>query len=287
MPELPEVETIRKDLSLILPGKTIASVILKKPKMIHPSRAGVVKILNMNKIVKVGRRGKMLFILLKDNNYLLIHLKMTGQLVWRPKKGRLVVGGHPIAGVVDIPNKYTHATLNFTDKSSLYFNDMRQFGYWKVVSASEFENISQTRFGPEPLGPYFTQVDFISRLKTRRRAPIKSVLLDQKVVAGIGNIYADESLWLAKVKPMRQVQTLKVAELTSIHTAIKKILSEAVKYRGTSFDSYVDSFGREGTYWPHRRVYGRQGLACKRCGKIILKTRTAGRGTHYCSKCQK
>ncbi len=287
MPELPEVETIRKDLSKLLPHQKIKRVFFNKPKMIHPSVNYVKKILTGNAITKVGRRGKMLYFILADGNYLLVHLKMTGQLVWQPSRGRLVVGGHPITGVSGVPNKFTHVVVEFSGGAKLFFNDMRQFGYWKVVSFNEFNNISKSNFGPEPLTKDFMFNDFLEKCRARKRSPIKAVILDQKVVAGVGNIYADESLWMAKIKPGQTAGKISKAKLYLLFKAIIKVLAEAVKYRGTTFNSYVDSFGREGTYWSHRRVYGRNGLSCKRCGKIILKTKTAGRGTHYCPKCQK
>lgn len=286
MPELPEVETIKKDLSKILNGKTIRRVFFNKPKMIHPSVKKARTVLNNNKIAKVGRRGKMLYFKLRDGNYLLIHLKMTGQLVWAKTKGKLVVGGHPIIGVVGVPNKYTHVILEFTDGSKLFFNDMRQFGYWKVVNKEDFQEILLNNFGPEPLTKDFVFDDFLNRLRLRSRAPIKAVILDQKVVAGVGNIYADESLWLAKIKPWRRINKVSQKELLVLFKSIKKILTKAVKHRGTSFNSYVDSLGRKGTYWSQRKVYGRNSLSCQRCGTIILKTRVAGRGTHYCPRCQ-
>lgn len=287
MPELPEVETIRRDLNAILSGKKIKQANFKQSKMVRPSVKRVRESLVKNVFTKVARRGKMLVFYLKKGGVLLVHLKMTGQLVWRPVRGKMVVGGHPIVGIKSVPNKFTHVTISFTDGSKLYFNDMRRFGYWRLVAVDEFLELSKHDFGLEPLTSDFSIGYFKSKLKSRGRSLIKSILLDQKVVAGVGNIYADESLWAAKLKPTRRVSSLKDQQLVTLVKAVKKILWEAVKYRGTSFDSYVDSYGRVGSYWPHRKVYARNGLTCRRCGNIILKARVAGRGTHYCPKCQK
>ncbi|KKU39489.1 MAG: Formamidopyrimidine-DNA glycosylase [Parcubacteria group bacterium GW2011_GWA2_46_39] len=287
MPELPEVETIRRDLNKFLSGKKITAVEVRQPRLVKPSVTKLKKALVGARVGRVSRRGKMLVWHLPKQQKLLVHLKMTGQIVWRQGGGKLMVGGHPIIGVDTVPNKYTHITVSFTGGGKLYFNDTRKFGYWRLVDDATFTDISQKNFGPEPLSVAFNANYFLAHLKKHQRAPIKAILLDQKTVAGIGNIYADESLWLAKVKPQRWVGKLHPAEIKLLVASIKKILKEAVKYRGTSFNSYVDSLGRAGTYWPHRKVYGRGGLSCKRCGTIILKTRVAGRGTHYCPKCQR
>ncbi len=308
MPELPEVETIRRDLGSVLRGQQIVSLRVKRPKLLRGSRRDFTRYLVGARVMAVSRRAKQLALELSSGYVLLIHLKMTGQLVWarkarfarhelnaRHKLGRLprggrsplyVVGGHPIAGVTGVPNRYTYITLSFRGGSKLYFNDVRQFGYWKLVPRGELTQVFAA-LGPEPLTQEFTLERFTVELKRRPRTSIKAALLDQSVVAGIGNIYADETLFVAKVKPSRKVRTLNRAEVKQLYQSIKRVLRRAVKARGTSFNSYVDGLGRAGTYWAKRLVYGRAGLPCPRCGQLLQKAVVAGRGTTWCPHCQR
>ncbi len=286
MPELPEVETIKNDLVPVLTRKRIVAWQVVKPRLVRGKRKDFDRYLVGATIKSVNRRAKLLCLELSSGYTLLIHLKMTGQLVWRSKIGKLVVGGHPIAGVAGVPNKHTYITLKISDGAHLYFNDVRQFGYWQLVSTEQlsahFKNI-----GVEPLSRLFT-VDYLrSQLKRRRRATIKAVVLNQSAIAGIGNIYADESLFIARILPSRRAGDVKLVEIKSLHQAIKNILTKSIRARGTSFNSFVDGLGRTGTYWDKRLVYGRKGEPCPKCGLLIQKTVVAGRGTHFCARCQK
>jgi formamidopyrimidine-DNA glycosylase len=286
MPELPEVETIRADLARLLPGLRVKKVTVRKPKLLQSSRAEFDAALKRARILRVARRAKQLIIKLSTNYALLIHLKMSGQLVWRSPRGELTVGGHPIQNVTNVPNRYTYITLDFTNGSALYFNDVRQFGYWRTVPIADLAK-HLAHLGPEPLSRYFTLSRFRRALAQRRRTSIKAALLDQTIVAGIGNIYADESLYVARLKPSRQVGSLKIAEVTALFRALRRVLKRAVAARGTSMNTYVDGLGRTGTYWEKRLAYGRAGEACPRCGTLFKRIVVAQRGTTYCPNCQK
>lgn len=286
MPELPEVETIRGDLSRWLCSKRVIGLAVVKPRLLKNPLALFRHQLVGATIVKVTRRAKMLCMELSSGHTLVLHLKMTGQLVYKSRAGRLTVGGHPIAGVTGVPNRYTYVTLKFNDGSRLFFNDVRQFGYWKLIPSHSLEAVFK-HLGPEPLSADFTPVVFQHALRRKQRTTIKAALLDQSVIAGIGNIYADESLFMARLRPSRRVRSLSRREVAKLYQAIRQVLQRAVRARGTSFNSYVDGLGRAGTYWDKRLVYGRKGEPCPRCKRPIVKTVVAGRGTHYCKHCQK
>jgi len=285
MPELPEVETIRRDLSRKIIGKKIKNVVVKKPRLIKSSTKKFVGALKNNVIKKIDRRGKLLIVHLGKDGFLLIHLKMTGQLIYK-KGAKIVGGGHGELEGKKLPGKHTHIIFEFSDKSKLFFNDLRQFGYMKIVDKKELKEIL-TGFGVEPLNCDFTLNKFREILKNKKTS-IKQLLMNQKFIAGIGNIYADETCFLAKIKPTRKVATLTGNEIKSLFNSIKKVLKLAIKKRGTTFNNYRDADGNQGNFVKFLKVYGRQGELCKRCknGKIT-KIKSGGRGTHYCSYCQK
>lgn len=292
MPELPEVETIRRDLAKHLIGKKITNFLVKEKKLLRSPLTLFKMALIGAKVKSINRRAKLLYLELSSGYYLLIHLKMTGQLVYCPssKKRSLsgelcVVGGHPMNTIKDIPNRFTYITVIFKDGGSLYFNDVRKFGYWQLVNKDELLKILN-KYGPEPLRASFTLDIFKQNLKRRFHTTIKATLLDQSVVAGLGNIYVDESLFKAGLRPHRRTSSLSEAEIIKLRQVIKFILKKAVAKRGTSFNSYLDGAGRKGTYWENRLMYQRGGELCPKCGTIIKRTVVAGRGTHYCEKCQ-
>lgn len=287
MPELPEVETIRRDLARVLRGRTVRAFQVRKPKLLRGASAQLFRRRVVGaRILAVARRAKQLVLTLSSGYTLLVHLKMTGQLVLASPARALKVGGHPIVGVHGVPNRYTYVTLRLAGGGALYFNDVRQFGYWRLVPTPELPRVF-SKIGPEPLSDEFTLSRFSASLARRRRTSIKAALLDQSVVAGIGNIYADESLFAARLKPSRRVMTLRAVEVATLWRSIRQVLRRAVAARGTSFNSYVDGLGRAGTYWDKRLVYGRRGESCPRCGRTIVRTVVAGRGTHYCKHCQR
>ncbi len=284
MPELPEVETICRDLSKKILDKKIKSVVVKKPKLVKSGVKKFVNILKGSAIKKINRRGKLIICELKKNNFLLIHLKMTGQLIYK-KGSKMVGGGHGELEDDKLPGRYTHIIFELSDGANLYFNDQRQFGYMKIVDAKELEKVL-TEFGPEPLSCEFTLNKFNEILKSKKTS-IKQVLLNQKYIAGIGNIYADEACFLAKIKPTRKAENLNKKEVKLLYESIKKILILAIKKRGTTFNDYRDANGNIGNFVKFLKVYGRKGDKCKRCDGIIKKIKLNGRGTHFCKKCQK
>jgi formamidopyrimidine-DNA glycosylase len=286
MPELPEVETIVRDLAAKLKGSKIKSfkLLYKKAIKVSPSvwRRRVVG----QKISKVWRRGKQLIFDLGSGEHIVIHLKMTGQLIWKHKR-QVVAGGHPIVGVgQELPNKFTRAIFYFSDGSELFFNDVRKFGWLKLVSADGLDK-EFGRLGLEPLSSQLTGRKLQALFKAKSRSKIKAALMDQTKVAGIGNIYADEALWQARIRPARRVAKIKSSEWQTLATAIKKVLRLSIRHRGTSFSDYRDAQGQPGNFLNKLKVYGRGGKPCPRCGRPITKTRLGGRGTHYCEHCQK
>ena len=217
---------------------------------------------------------------------LLIHLKMTGQLVY---VGAIRFGaGHPNDSLVgELPDKSTRVSLEFSDGSKLFFNDQRKFGWMRLLPTIEIPNIDFMRkVGPEPLAKDFTAKDFIQRLARRPKTNIKAALLDQSVVAGVGNIYADESLWGAKLHPKRLVSSLTETEMTTLYHELREVMNLAIEKGGSSNHTYVNAEGKKGSYMDFARVFRREGLACPRCGTTIEKLRVAGRGTHICPFCQ-
>lgn len=290
MPELPEVETIVRDLAKYLPHKTIKEIkVLNKKTFL-----GSPRLVTGKTIKQVSRRGKQIVIDLTNDRHLVIHLKMTGQLIWRPStllktrgKKNLIIGGHPITGVgEELPNKFTRVIFKISDGGELFFNDIRKFGYIKLVSTKELENIFG-RLGLEPLLKGFNGKKLKLVLASKPKTKIKSALLDQTKVVGIGNIYADESLWLAKILPSRTVASLKDAQWKALVKAIVGVLKLSISHRGTSFSNYRDAQGSSGNFIKKLKVYGRGGQGCPRCGKILSKGKLGGRGTVWCAKCQK
>ena len=289
MPELPEVETIRVGLAANIIGLTIEDIEVLHPKSFQSSAELADEFAIGAKIKSLQRRGKVLIIELDSGYSLLIHLKMTGQMVLVQGDGRRYAGGHPTGSMAsELPDRSTKVIFKLSDGSTLYFNDQRIFGWIKLVTNDEVERDSLiARLGPEPLTEEYELEPFASVLKRRGRSPIKAVILDQTTVAGVGNIYADEALHLAKIHPARLAGTLSSAEVKTLYEAIKTIIKLGVEHGGTSFTSYVNALGGKGDYLDKARVFRRQELPCPVCGTPIVKTRVAGRGTHFCPKCQK
>lgn len=287
MPELPEVETIKNDLNKKVLNKRIIQVDVRQKKAIRGSLSIFVKTLLGKSFQKINRVGKLLIFKTKESEfYLLIHLKVTGQLIYCYKNG-VVAGGHdfPKVEINKLPNKYSHVIFKFADLSQLFFNDMRKFGYLKIVSKKDLEKIL-AEYGLDPLSSSFKLNNFREIFKNKKTS-VKAVLMDQKLIAGIGNIYADEILFQARIKPNRKVNTLKKEEIKNIFEAIKIVFKKAIKYRGTTFSDYVDASGNKGDFIRFLKVYRREGEKCEQCGNIIEKIKIAGRGTRYCNRCQR
>lgn len=294
MPELPEVETLRRGLDKVVKGKIIKSVKINWPKMVKPlSVATFSRQISHNKIISVDRRAKVLLLRLSKCDlktkdcFLAIHLKMTGQLILRPKKGKLVIGGHPQkGGDNDLPGKHTHIIINFADGSVLYFNDIRKFGWMKILDDKAVNDLS-LGFGIEALSSKFDLKKLQEIMKKYPKRKIKQLLTDQKLIAGIGNIYVDESCFCAGIMPTRLVKEVSKKEIVRLLSCIKKILKLAILKGGTSSDTYVRLNGKPGGFVPYLNVYGRKGEKCKRCPGQIERIRMNGRGTHFCHSCQK
>ncbi len=286
MPELPEVETVRRGLSELIVGKKVASVIHDTPKSFPNAETDVRQFLIGVSIKEVRRRAKVLIIDLDNDYSLMIHLKMTGQLVF---VGDVRFGaGHPNDSLVNIlPDKSTRVSFVFDDGSQLYFNDQRKFGWVRLMPTAELGNVDfMKKVGPEPLEDSFTAEQFAARFARRSRTNIKAAILDQSVVAGVGNIYADESLWGAKIHPKRLVSSITKEEFEKLYSELRDVMNLAIKKGGSSNHTYVNAEGKKGSYMDFARVFRREGLACPRCGTTIEKMRVAGRGTHICPYCQ-
>lgn len=286
MPELPEVETIRRGLEGPLTGRTIEEVDVRAVKLFEGDPHRLVR-----RVVEgVERHGKLLVFLLDGPDVLTVHLKMTGQLIWQPERGEAVAGGHPEkAYLEDLPHKHTHVILKFDDGSALYFNDLRKFGRMSVVPKEQFSDLAFVqKLGPEPLEAGFTRLYLAEQLKKRPRAIIKSFLLDQENIAGLGNIYADESLFRAAILPTRTAGSLTTGEVNNLFDAIQETLELALMYGGSSSRDYVDAVGNKGTFLKIANVYHRTGQDCNRCNAAVIeRVKIGGRSTHFCPVCQR
>ena len=287
MPELPEVETVKRGLDRLLPGHTVASVKFDSPKSFPNSPADVNQFLRGARVLGVRRRAKVLLIDLTSGYTLVTHLKMTGQLVFDSPKEHFGAGHPNDSLVAHLPDKSTRVTLGFEGGSSLFFNDQRKFGWMRLLptdSVSEQQFIA--KLGPEPLEPGFTWQVLQQRLKRRARSNVKSALLDQTVLAGVGNIYADEALWGAKIHPSTLVGQVSARQIQRLHQELLAVLRLSIDQGGSSNHTYVDAEGNRGSYMKFANVFRREGQPCPRCGTTIAKLRVAGRGTHICPNCQ-
>ncbi|MGC8843316.1 MAG: DNA-formamidopyrimidine glycosylase [bacterium] len=265
MPELPEVETIRRGLEATIVGKTIVNVDVLDPYMLSIPPEEFKERLKGRKIERVRRRGKYLIFELDGDEELIIHLRMTGQL-------RLNEG------------EYTRLIFHI-DGMKLYFSDLRRMGEMHLVRKGSYENIEGlATMGPEPLSESFT-LSYLMDVLKKKGGKIKAVLMDQAVVAGIGNIYANEILFEAGIHPERPAKSLTQKEIEAIYNATKKILQEALAAGGETFSNYVNIYGEAGTYQP--RVYRREGERCLRCGELIVSETIGGRSSYFCPNCQR
>lgn len=288
MPELPEVETVRRGLHELIIGREVKKVVHDTPKSFPNAAADVEQFLIGATITDVRRRAKVLLIDLSSEYTLVIHLKMTGQLVFRAAD--IAFGaGHPNDSLIgELPDKSTRVTFAFGDDSHLYFNDQRKFGWVRLLPTIEVPNIDfMKKVGPEPLDAEFTAKQFTERFKRRARSPIKAALLDQTVVAGVGNIYADESLWGAKIHPLRPVASITKKEFETLYSELRDVMNLAIEKGGSTDRNYVNAEGKKGSYIDFARVFRREGKPCPRCGTTIIKFKAAGRGTHICPNCQR
>jgi formamidopyrimidine-DNA glycosylase len=302
VPELPEVESLRRSLLPYIDGQTIRSVKVLMAKLVsskgtkrESSKAKQVEFesnLVGEKIIGIERRAKNLIFRLSSGAVVLVHLKMTGQLVYKQNsengESEIVFGGHPIQDTqTDLPNKHTYVIFNL-DKGTLYYNDVRQFGYLlyykNQLDLDKDDHFS--KLGLEPFSPDFTEKNFVSRMKTKKGV-LKKLFLDQKVVVGLGNIYCDEVCFASGVLPTRKVETLTSKELSKLYKEIKRILAFAVDLGGSSIANYLLADGSRGNYAREHKVYNRSGLNCIKCGNPLKSIQLAGRTTVFCDIDQK
>ena len=282
MPELPEVETIRLGLKKAIVGKTIAGIEVRVEKLFQGDKNELIS----KKIVDVNRRAKQIIIDVEGENDMLIHLKMTGQLIYEDNKSR-VAGGHPSADwVAQLPNSTTHVIFDFTDGSKLFFNDMRRFGWIKVFNSGELAHKLSEELGVEPFDKEFTAEKLVEIIKSKPRWNIKKILTDQTLISGIGNIYADEALFWAGILPTRIAAEISDDEIAKLRDSIIKALEIGLKYGGSSENTYYKIDGTKGQAQEHFQVYASEGKPCS-CGGVVKKIRLNGRGTHFCENCQK
>ena len=272
MPELPEVETVRRGLEKLILGKKISNIDIHYPKMIKTDLHEFQKEMPGQVILSMGRRGKYLLFYLSDK-VLISHLRMEGKYFYYPDQ---------------VPErKHAHILIHFEDGGTLVYEDVRKFGTMELLPPKLLEAYFVTKkLGPEP-----TEQDFdLARLKLalkKSKKPIKSHLLDQTLVAGLGNIYVDEVLWRAKIHPFRSSNSLSSQEARKVHDETIKVLGQAVEKGGSTIRTYTNAFGEDGTMQEFHQVYDKTGQACSRCGAIIEKIQLGGRGTHFCPKCQR
>lgn len=274
MPELPEVETIRKTLMVHLKGKKIKKATILLPRLVKlPSPTEFVKQIKNKQIISLQRTGKYLRLILDEDLELIFHFRMTGRLIYE-KQGETKDIAH------------AHVIFYLTDNSKIIYADMRTFGTIYLVNAKEKNLIhGLISLGVEPLSKDFTMEYLADRLKKSKKT-IKSFLLDQTIIAGLGNIYVDEALFLAGLHPRRMSMSLTLNEIKKLHEAVNDVIKEGIKDGGTSFRDYVNGEGQKGKHQCHLNVYMREGLPCKFCGTIIERIVEGGRGTRICPQCQ-
>lgn len=288
MPELPEVEIITRGLKQKITSKEISKIEVRANKLLQGETSDVIGA----KVEDIKRHAKMIEVDLSNGKAILIHLKMTGQLVFDRKPGdksARVAGGHPSKDwVADLPNKFTHIIFYFKDGSVLYFNDLRKFGYVKVFETVKLKESRELKdLGPDPFTKELTEEYLMRKIAKRPKIKIKQLLMDQTVIAGIGNIYADESLFCARISPLRSVKDVSRSELGKLIGCIRKNLKKALEYGGSSENTFVNVEGKQGKMQNHFQIYRKTGQECPNgCGKV-KRTVVGGRGTHYCPACQK
>jgi formamidopyrimidine-DNA glycosylase len=274
VPELPEVETIRRRLEPGLVGRTFERVGITDPRLTRPESPDLVASeLEGERVRRLSRRGKYLIVEFESGRHLLIHLRMTGNIQ------------HPARGGMDA-DPHRRAVVRLDDGSDIAYRDVRRFGTWELLEPGELEEyFTARRLGGEPLERGFTTAS-LARALANRRAPVKAALLDQRAAAGVGNIYADEALWRARIHPLRQAGSLSKDELLELRNALRQALRTGIVRQGATLRDYRAPDGARGRMQDRFRVYGRAGEPCPRCGTPIEKIRAAGRGTWFCPSCQ-
>ncbi len=304
MPELPEVETVVRGLQF-LRGKRVRFGTVRKPKLVSvgpktlspkrqhtPQHASTfLQTIRNRRILRIQRRAKLIVFTLDAGWMLLVHLKMAGQIiVQRKQQKKLLVRLYnaPAAPLQEMPSTHTHITLTFTDGTKLYYNDLRLFGTWRLVHTKQLANVTDLAgYGPEPLARTFTWQSLQAALQRRPKMKLKQALTDQTLLAGVGNIYADETLFAAKLRPTRLVRSLKVEDWKKLHRSLQAILHHAIRTQGSSVGEFIRPDGSVGTFGRYHKVYDRKGMPCTVCKTPIRRITLGGRGTHFCPSCQR
>lgn len=280
MPELPEVETIRKGLSKYLVGHKIEDIEIRAPKIFEGDPKNIID----TKVVEIRRFGKGLVIDLSNKYSLAIHIKLTGQLVYRGDETKEIKISAKVGE--SIPNQFTHVIFKLDKGAHLYYNDRRRFGWIRTVKTEDVVKMPFFKnMGPEP----FKDLDLpkFNAVVSGKNTAIKPLLMDQTRIGGIGNIYANDALNLAKIDPKRPAKTLSPSEIKSLYNAIISVMEKGFRYGGASELNFVNALGQEGEYQFHSRIYGKKGKPCPNCGSIIQKIYLGGRGTFFCESCQR
>jgi formamidopyrimidine-DNA glycosylase len=274
LPELPEVETIRIRLEPGLVGRTFERVLISDPRLTRPEPPEVVAAeLEGERVQAIRRRGKYLIVEFESGRHLLIHLRMTGNVL------------HPARSIPEA-DPHRRAVVRLDDGSDVAYRDVRRFGTWELLEPGELEEyFTARRLGGEPLDPAFT-TKALGRAFANRRAPVKAALLDQRAAAGVGNIYADEALWRARIHPLRPAGSLSSEEVAALRKGVREALRTGIARQGATLRDYRRPDGGRGGMQDRFRVYGRAGEPCSRCGTPIEKIRAGGRGTWFCPRCQ-
>lgn len=274
MPEMPEVETIRRTLADKVVGRRIEAVKINLPRLVKwPSVSEFKEAVTGRKIERLDRRSKYLLFHLEHDLVMVVHLRMTGRLYYVP-------AGYP-------HDKFTHIVFDLDNNDAMIYADSRTLGTLYAIHRAELGRIAGlATMGPEPLSPEFT-FDYFRMMLKKRQSSIKAVLLNQQVIGGLGNIYVDESLAVAGIAPTRSAASLSEDEANKLYRAINQVIEEGIVHGGTSFRDYRDGVGQTGSHQHYLRVYGRKGQPCQRCGTPIVRTEVGGRGTHFCPNCQR
>jgi formamidopyrimidine-DNA glycosylase len=287
MPELPEIETIKLGLRKYLIGHEIEDVHVNISKMFAGQKKDIVGA----KIIGLKRIGKGLIIELDNDFVLIVHLKMTGQLVYSDEKTKNLVLSEKIGGG-ELPSKYTHIIFDLDRNAHLYYNDLRQFGWVKVIAKDKLQDVLFFKeMGPEPkvgedLAGRELTFDYFKKVLEKGKSPIKIILMDQKKIGGIGNIYANDALFKAGIDPRRPAKKISNEEAKKLFDSIFFVIKKSLEYGGSSDENFVNALGQEGNYQKHTLVYGKEGRRCGSCGGIIEKIKLGGRGTYFCPACQ-
>lgn len=280
MPELPEVETLKLGLQKYLVGHKILDINILHPKVFYGDKDLIIGL----KVLDIKRIGKGLIIGLDNNYSLAIHIKLTGQLIYRDAKTAKIPVSQLKVGT--IPNKFTHLIFKFDRGAKLYYNDQRRFGWIKVVKTTEVMDLPFFKgMGPEP----FKQLNEkgFEELLANSKTVIKLLLMDQKKIGGIGNIYANDALFLARILPWRKANSLSKAEIKKLYDSVHFVLKKGLESGGASELTFVNILGQDGGYQKHTLVYGKRGKECPNCGGKIYFAKIGGRGTYFCPNCQR